>query len=164
MYKKLLIFDLDGTVIDSSDAITSTFQDTLKQYGVEEPNKKILQSFIGPTLISTYSTHYGFSGNILEKVLATHKQIFKKNGIKKNYVYPGMHNFLSQMHTNVKFAVATTKYTEDALAILRSTNLSMFDYVQGADDTMIDNDKTNLIQKVISHYSPINKENIVMGS
>ena len=41
MKKDILLFDLDGTIIDSQDGILNAVQHTLSQYGIKESKKNI---------------------------------------------------------------------------------------------------------------------------
>ena len=44
---KAILFDLDGTLIDSSEGITKSAQYALAHYGIEETDLKKLYFFIG---------------------------------------------------------------------------------------------------------------------
>lgn len=39
---EVILFDLDGTITDSSEGITNSVKYMLKQYGIEEKGKKFL--------------------------------------------------------------------------------------------------------------------------
>ena len=41
MKKDFLLFDLDGTIIDSQDGILNAVQYTLRQFGIEERKEKL---------------------------------------------------------------------------------------------------------------------------
>ena len=45
---KAVLFDLDGTLIDSSEGIIKSVLYTLKHYGMKEDNIEGLKAFIGP--------------------------------------------------------------------------------------------------------------------
>ena len=45
---RAILFDLDGTIINSEEGITKCVQYALKAYGVDEPDLKKLLCFIGP--------------------------------------------------------------------------------------------------------------------
>ena len=49
---KAILFDLDGTLIDSSEGITKSAQYALSHFGIDEPDRNSLFFFIGPPLIS----------------------------------------------------------------------------------------------------------------
>lgn len=58
---KYILFDLDGTLIDSGEGIIKGIKYTLQKYGIEEPNLNILKSFIGPPLKQRFKECYNFS-------------------------------------------------------------------------------------------------------
>ena len=45
-----IIFDLDGTIVDSSECIFSVYTMLLKEIGVPKPDAKTMRSFIGPPI------------------------------------------------------------------------------------------------------------------
>ena len=47
MNKKLFLFDLDGTLSDSSEGITKAVSYALESFGIEVPDRKELSCFIG---------------------------------------------------------------------------------------------------------------------
>ena len=54
---KAILFDLDGTLIDSSEGITKSAQYALSHFGIDEPDRNSLFFFIGPPLINTFMEH-----------------------------------------------------------------------------------------------------------
>ena len=51
-----VLFDLDGTLTDSSAGITNTIRMTLAHYGIEEQQSNLLR-FIGPPLDECFSEY-----------------------------------------------------------------------------------------------------------
>ena len=45
-----IIFDLDGTLINSGPGIIHAVQYALKKYGINETDMTVLKSFVGPPL------------------------------------------------------------------------------------------------------------------
>ena len=58
MYQYCL-FDLDGTLTDSREGITKCVQYALAKCGIEEPDLKKLECFIGPPLHTSFQKYYG---------------------------------------------------------------------------------------------------------
>ena len=50
MEYKYLLFDLDGTLTDPKEGITTSVQYALRAFGIEEPDLEKLKPFIGPPL------------------------------------------------------------------------------------------------------------------
>lgn len=74
MKKKYLLFDLDGTLFDTSEGIIKSILYTLGKMGIEETNRNNLLRFIGPPLVAAFEEFYGFSH---EKALAA-KEVFRE--------------------------------------------------------------------------------------
>ena len=60
MTKRYILFDLDGTITDSSEGITKSVQHSLKKLGIEENDQAMLRRFIGPPLDEIFEKFYGF--------------------------------------------------------------------------------------------------------
>ena len=56
-----IIFDLDGTLINSGPGIIHAVQYALKKYGINETNMTVLKSFVGPPLNQQFISCYNFS-------------------------------------------------------------------------------------------------------
>ena len=54
MTKRYILFDLDGTITDSSEGITKSVQHALKKLGIEENDQAMLRRFIGPPLDESF--------------------------------------------------------------------------------------------------------------
>ena len=52
------IFDLDGTILDTSEGIILAISKTIKEYKKQIPEQKILESFIGPPIQNSFQTYY----------------------------------------------------------------------------------------------------------
>ena len=59
---KYLLFDLDGTLSESAPGITQSVQYALSTIGIEEPDLKALEHFVGPPLNTEFKKTYGEIG------------------------------------------------------------------------------------------------------
>ena len=57
----IFLFDLDGTLTDSSLGITNSVIYALKKYGITVEDRRSLYRFIGPPLTDSFRDFYGFS-------------------------------------------------------------------------------------------------------
>ena len=56
-----ILFDLDGTIVDSKEGILNSVCYALEKMGREIPDKKELLCFIGPPLSYSFSTFCGMN-------------------------------------------------------------------------------------------------------
>lgn len=75
---KAILFDLDGTLIDSSEGITKSAQYALSHFGIDEPDRNSLFFFIGPPLIITFMEHYGFTKERALEAVKKYRERYNK--------------------------------------------------------------------------------------
>jgi phosphoglycolate phosphatase len=116
----LLIFDLDGTLIDSAADIHLAINQMLNKYGRESVSLTTLISHIGDGLIKLVNDFFPEyqmnSRENLEKVNEFLK-IYEDSMVLHTKLYPGVNHFL-QNYTGAK-AIVTNKNIEPARAILK---------------------------------------------
>ena len=106
----VVIFDLDGTLIDSRIGIHSSIVHTLKEMGVPAVDQELLSQFIGPPLIDSFQSVCGMSESEAERAVAVYKDYFAVEGIKGFEVYEGVPKMLWLLRASgVRMAIATTK-------------------------------------------------------
>lgn len=111
MYQYIL-FDLDGTITDSREGITKSVQFALAKYGIDEPDLRKLEKFIGPPLRDSFLEFYPEIANeeTVEKIVETYRSYYKPTGIYENKVFDGIPELLKTLHqSGRKLAVASSK-------------------------------------------------------
>lgn len=110
MKYKNILFDLDGTLTDPKEGITTSVQYALKAFGIEEPDLDKLTPFIGPPLKDSFMNFYGLSEGQADKAIAKYREWFAPKGIFQNAVYPGVPEMLEELKDKGKvLAVASSK-------------------------------------------------------
>lgn len=89
MYKNLL-FDLDGTLTDSSEGITKSMQAALRAIGIDEPDLNNLTKFIGPPLRGSMVKFYNSTPDEVQTALEVYRERYTRVGWMENKAYPGM--------------------------------------------------------------------------
>lgn len=107
---KNIIFDLDGTLIDSSSSILSAMSQTLKHFSYK-PIKSLDSSLIGPPLRDTLKI---ISGEVDSEKLTHLVKYFKKSYDNEAYAlstsYPGINELLDALFlSGKKLYIATNK-------------------------------------------------------
>lgn len=136
---KYILFDLDGTISDSSEGIYKSFQYALEQLGKEVLTEEELRPFIGPPLANTFMDSLGLSAEEAEKGVAIFRERYGAKGKFENHMYDGVtelvYTLLQKGHL---LGIATSKPEKYAREILEYFGLATyFPIIVGAsmDDT-----------------------------
>ncbi|MBO5374338.1 MAG: HAD-IA family hydrolase [Clostridia bacterium] len=132
-YSKVL-FDLDGTIIDSGEGVTNSVAYALEKFGIVVEDKHTLECFIGPPLIYSFMTFYGFDEQKANKAIEYYREYYTEKGIFEGYIYDGIEALLKKLKKAEKTVIlATSKPEIFAKRILDKAGLSKyFDYIAGA--------------------------------
>lgn len=121
-----LLFDLDGTVLNTDELIFKTFRYTFKQFLPEhELTEEELLSFLGPSLKDSFS-RYLPSEKVEEAIEVYRKYNYEKHN---DYVtlYPQEIEVLEKLYQKgYPMAIVTTKYTDTAIYGLKSFGLDKY--------------------------------------
>ena len=133
------LFDLDGTLTDPGEGITRSVAYALSFFGIEVKDRTALYPFIGPPLVDSFSTFYGFSPEQARQAVERYREYFSRQGIFENELYPGIKELLENLKRHgVRILLASSKPEVYARKILEHFQLlPFFDFVAAAtmDDT-----------------------------
>lgn len=159
-----LFFDLDGTLTDPAQGITNSFIHALKYFGIEIPTYEKLCTFIGPPLVDTFKTQFGFDDEKAALGVKKYREYFAEKGLLENYVYDGIPEILSTLKTNGhKLVVATSKPEEYSIRILEHFDLAKyFEHICGSNMNETRSKKDEVIAYAIETCNIKDKSNILM--
>ena len=133
------LFDLDGTLTDPGEGITRSVAYALSFFGIEVKDRTTLYPFIGPPLVDSFSTFYGFSPEQARQAVERYREYFSRQGIFENELSPGIKELLEDLKRHgVRILLASSKPELYARKILEHFQLlPFFDFVAAAtmDDT-----------------------------
>ena len=110
MKYKTVLFDFDGTLMDTSIGILQCATKTLTDLGVAIPPENIFRKFIGPPLKLSFVDVCGMSDEDAERAVTLYRQKYAEGGMFEAKVYPGMVDLLKKLdNAGVKCAVASVK-------------------------------------------------------
>ncbi len=132
--KKVILFDLDGTLTDPGIGITNSVMHALKHYGIAVPERSELYKFIGPPLSESFEKYYGFSETEAVKAVEVYREYFGTKGLFENELYEGIDDLLRTLKDQGKIlGLATSKPEYFAEQILEHFHLrTYFDFVSGS--------------------------------
>ena len=132
---KVAVFDVDGTLLDTTQGVISSVKYTMKVHGLKEPDEKTLKSFIGPPIQNSFARVYNLKGDILQELATTFRDRYKSEDLYKAVPYDGIYEVFEKLiDAGIKPAVATYKRQDYALDILKRFKFDEYtDILYGAD-------------------------------
>ena len=133
MKYKNLLFDLDGTLTDSSEGIIKSVLYTYEKMQLDPPEESVLHTFIGPPLSDSFVKH-GVPEKDKDKAVAIYRERYNSIGKFENAPYPGMIELLQKLKDEgFKLYVATSKPEKTAIEVLDHFEMTgYFDEIAGA--------------------------------
>ncbi|MGE6257453.1 pyrophosphatase PpaX [Heyndrickxia sporothermodurans] len=119
-----ILFDLDGTLIDTNDLIISSFLHTLNGYYPNQYKREDVLSFIGPSLYTTFST---IDQGRTEEMIETYRSYNTENHDRLVKEFEGVFETIQTLCENkFKLAIVSTKKRSTVLQGLKLTKLDQF--------------------------------------
>jgi phosphoglycolate phosphatase len=117
---KSIIFDLDGTLVDSSESVLVTLKKTFKVHGVPIISS-CDSSIVGPPLNEMLSIMSGTSDiKVLSKLSGEFKRLYDTVGYKSVTPFSGIDTMLTRLkQTNLDLYIATNKRKIPTLKIIK---------------------------------------------
>lgn len=130
----LLVFDLDGTLIDNRDAIRENFNYVLHALNYQKIRSEQIDSMIGASLPDMFSRAApGIKNDEAHKMAEMYRDRYNEVGHVGISFLEGVPDILSDLRkAGFKLAIATTKVERTAVPLLKKINLyKHFDFVAG---------------------------------
>ena len=115
-----VIFDLDGTLLDTSEGIFKSVTYAIDTLGFEKITPDVLRTFIGPPIQNSFARVYGLEKEEADKAADVFRNRYKEDDIVRAVPYEGIFETLEKLRASgVKTAVATYKRQDYAEKILK---------------------------------------------
>lgn len=131
-----ILFDLDGTLLDTSEGIRHSVRYTLNQLQLPQPSDDRIGEFIGPPIQESLMRYAGLTLEDAQKGANIFRDFYKREALFEASVYDGVFPILEQLRKEgFKIGVATYKREDYAIDILRHFGISTYcDVIHGADN------------------------------
>lgn len=161
---KSLLFDLDGTITDSSEGIINSIVYALEKMDVTITDKNVLKKFVGPPLMDSYKKYFAFTKKEAELGLKLFREYFAEKGIYENRLFEGMDKLLSDLSANgYELILATSKPDVFAKQILKHFDIyKYFSHISACPMDEANTTKLDVIKAALEMTSVKNKEEILM--
>lgn len=158
-----ILFDVDGTLIDSAPGILNTLDEVFRSLGVQIPRDS-LRRYLGPPLRKSFGEHFDDPA-LVEKATAMYRASYAVKGSHECAAYPGAQEMLCQLRqAGLLLCTATSKPTEVVTPILEEQGLApYFDFIGGASMDESRDTKTEVVRYVLSQPMLQGKRVLMVG-
>lgn len=137
-----VVFDLDGTLIDSGPGIMDSVAAALRGCGCPVPPRETLRLFVGPSLLDGFQKISGMDLENATKAIKLYREYYHEAGMFSAKVYEGIPGLLARLRQNgIRAGICTSKPEPFAILVLKHFGLyGSIDFVAGA---LLDNSRAD---------------------
>ena len=160
-----VIFDKDGTLIDSAPGIMRAIRYTLEGLHLPVPEVLDPRVLIGPPLKLVYAQGLGIDDDRIDRAVDLHREYYGRYGVYEAELYPGILDLLRELHAlGVKVCVATSKFHTMAQLMLDHFGLTPYlHYAAMSDGTERTSSKAALLASVLEHCGSLPEQAVMVG-
>lgn len=134
-----VIFDLDGTLLDTREGVIESAKYAAKEMGYKELPYETMLTFVGPPIQNSFIKHYGCDEETAQKAANIFRNYYKTSALLLAEPYEGIYDLCKALKENgVKMSVATYKREDYALTLLRHFGFDKYcNPMHGADNNNV---------------------------
>ncbi|MBO8428235.1 MAG: HAD family hydrolase [Firmicutes bacterium] len=161
---KLLIFDIDGTTVDTDEVLVGVWSELFSLYKPSsfKYDKSLIKTFSGPSLKDTINKY--FSEYDFEFIKNEYNKRSIKYYVDRAKLFPNEIEILEKLKKYFRFAVFTSKNKERTMYCLDHLGLKKyFDYVITSDDVINTKPHNEGLKKILDHFKVTSEEALMIG-
>lgn len=146
-----VLFDLDGTLVDSGIGVTNGAAYAIKKLGGTPPPREELFKFIGPPLPNSFRDFCGFDNETTDLAVEYFREYYAEKGILECTMYEGVLELMQSLKAKgYKLGLATSKPEIFATRVVENKGiLPYLDFI-GAAST---DEKTRATKEAVIEYA-----------
>jgi len=130
----IILFDLDGTLIDSTEAILDSFRRSYERLGGGYPGDEAVKAMVGHPLEEMYRS-YGVPGERIGEYVAAYKEAYRRVHTQKTVLLPGAKEAIELAASFARLGVVTTKTGKYSRELLEHFGvMEAFEVLIGSED------------------------------
>jgi phosphoglycolate phosphatase len=159
----IILFDLDGTLIDSTDAIVSTFHHSFEVHNYPKMDDEKIKALIGYPLDIMYM-ELGVSKDEVWDYVHTYKEQYRKISTIKTELLPNALESVKQANEIATLAIVTTKTSKYSKILMEHFDLmKYFEVLIGREDVQNPKPHEEPILKALENLDTKNREIWMIG-
>ena len=157
-----VLFDLDGTLIDTNELIIQSFLHTMEHYFPGQYEREHVFPFMGPTLQETFEK---LNPTKVEEMIQTYREFNHREHDRLVKEFEGVYETVEALiRHGYKIGIVTTKIRETVLKGLRLTKLEpFFPVIVAIDDVEKAKPDPEPIEKALKLLDSIPEHTIMVG-
>ncbi len=162
---KCVLFDFDGTVVNTGEGILRSLQYSFEQMGDEVPSMEELKKFIGPPVYYSFTHFYGVSEEDVGMYIKKYRERYKEKGICESELYSGVRELLTELRKRgILLGVASSKPEHLIYSVADYLGITdLFDVIVGVKvDDSNHSSKTGLILEAMKKLGISDRESVLM--
>ncbi|MCR5792850.1 MAG: HAD hydrolase-like protein [Lachnospiraceae bacterium] len=137
---KNVIFDLDGTLLDTREGIIESAKYAAKVLGLPELSYETMLTFVGPPIQNSFMNHYGCDAKMAQEAANVFRDYYKREeALFLAKPYDGIFELCQCLKDEgIRMAVATYKREDYAVHLLKHFGFDRYcDPMHGADNNNV---------------------------
>ena len=163
-YVEFMIFDFDGTLVQSGEDIANSVNFTLAALNLPRIDKQQILTFIGDGVVKLIERAIGDAGKTYqEKAMAIFTDHYSRHMLDHADLYPGVYDILQHFKEKQKI-ILTNKRFIFAEKMATELNISgFFADIIGADTTPYIKPDPELIKTILERFPVGKKQTVIIG-
>ena len=153
-----ILWDLDGTIIDSSPGVFESFHHTFQSLGLPDLTDEQMRPFMGPPLSNTFGQVLGFEPELVQECLKTYRDFYLNQGGALNAtLFPGVIETLQKIKAaGIQQSLATSKALIGATLVGEHFDfLKYFDFLGTASNDLSRNSKSQVLDYALTELQKL---------
>ncbi len=157
-----ILFDLDGTLIDSTEAILLCFEDSFREFGLPVPSAEEIKALIGHPLDFMY-LHLGVEEERVWDFVNLYKTYYRRRSKAMTHFLPHAREAIAEAASFARLGVVTTKTGEYSRILLEHMGvMHYFEVLIGREDVTHPKPHPEPVLKALYAMGVHNKQNVWM--
>lgn len=165
MYKAV-IFDLDGTILDTLDDLADSVNFALKKHGLPVRENAEIRSFLGNGMVNLVKLSAGDKAEDIAGILADFKEYYAKHSADKTKPYDGVLETISALkEQGVKTAVLSNKGDFAVQPLVKRYFGGLIERAQGENEAagVLRKPNPDGVYKIMKELGVTEKETVFVG-
>lgn len=164
-HPKCILFDLDGTVIDSCPGVFGGIRYALERMGDPCPDEEVLYTFIGPSVGPRFRALFGYDDGQTDRAVTLFREYYGAQGWQECTLYPGLRELFAELcAAGYRLALATKKPQEFTERIVSNLGLTpYFQVVCGAAAEDTHDSKAYILETALKKLNCTPEDTVMVG-